>query len=148
MTVTRDIDAPPHRIWEVLADGWTYSQWVVGNSRMRAVDKSWPAPGTAIKHSIGVWPLVINDETIAEKSVPERELVLLAKLGPAGAARVTLRLTEIANGCRVEMSEVPAKGPMNLLPDRVAQLAIDVRNRESLWRLENIAKQRDPSELT
>jgi hypothetical protein len=37
MTVKRDIDALHHRVWEVLADGWTYSQWVVGNSRMRAV---------------------------------------------------------------------------------------------------------------
>ena len=38
MTVTRDISASRQRVWDVLADGWTYSGWVVGNSRIRAVD--------------------------------------------------------------------------------------------------------------
>jgi hypothetical protein len=141
------MEVPRHRVWEVLADGWTYSQWVVGNSRMRAVDKNWPAPGSAIKHSIGVWPFVIDDETVSERCLPERELVILAKLGPVGGARVTLRLIDLPDGCRVEMSEVPAQGPMNLLPDQVAELGMDVRNRECLWRLENLAKHRDTSEL-
>jgi uncharacterized protein YndB with AHSA1/START domain len=38
MTVTRDIAASRQRVWDVLANGWTYSGWVVGNSRIRAVD--------------------------------------------------------------------------------------------------------------
>lgn len=147
MTVKRDIDAPCHRVWEVLADGWTYSQWVVGNSRMRAVDENWPAAGTTIKHSIGVWPLVVDDETVSVECVPERELVLLAKIGPAGAARITVRLTDVGDGCRVEMSEVPERGPMNLIPDRLAAVAVDVRSHECLWRLDNLARQRDSSEL-
>jgi uncharacterized protein YndB with AHSA1/START domain len=147
MTVTREIDIPLERVWDVLADGWTYSQWVVGNSRMRAVDKNWPAPGSTIQHSIGVWPSVIDDETVVESCEPQRELVLLAKLGPAGAARVTLRIGESPRGCRVEMSEVPATGPINLIPDKLADIAMNVRNKECLWRLENIAKQRDPVEL-
>ena len=62
-----------------MADGWTYSQWVVGNSRMRAVDPNWPAVGSTIRHSIGVWPLAIDDETVVEKSVPLEKLVLHAK---------------------------------------------------------------------
>ncbi len=36
---------------------------------------------------------------------------------------------------------------MNLVPDRVAEIGIDIRNRECLWRLENLAMHRDPSEL-
>jgi hypothetical protein len=36
--------------------------------------------------------------------------VLLATLGPLGAARVTLRVTDIAGGCCVEMEEVAAPG--------------------------------------
>ena len=81
-SVTRDIAAPRTRVWEVMADGWTYSQWVVGNSRMRAVDSDWPAVGTRILHSIGVWPAVIDDETLVLSSTPQQELVLLARLGP------------------------------------------------------------------
>jgi hypothetical protein len=148
MTVTRDIDAPRQRVWDVLADGWTYSQWVVGNSRMRAVDPDWPAPGTRIRHSVGVWPFVINDETVSESCIPLQELVLLAKLGPFGAARVTLRLSDIPGGCRVEMSEVPVKGLMDMLPDRLAMILMDARNRECLWRLAQLAEARKPSEVS
>lgn len=147
MTVTREIATPCRRVWEVLSDGWTYSQWVVGNSRMRAVDKDWPAEGSELLHSIGVWPLVVDDKTVVLGCEPERELVLLAKMGPFGAAKVTLRLADSADGCRVQMSEVPAQGLMNVVPDRVAQPALDVRNWECLWRLENLATAPDVSEF-
>ena len=30
MTVTRDVAATRQRVWDVLADGWSYSGWVVG----------------------------------------------------------------------------------------------------------------------
>ena len=63
LSATRDVTASCQQIWDMLADGWTYSQWVVGNSRTRAVDSHWPQPGSAIRHSIGVWPLVIDDQT-------------------------------------------------------------------------------------
>jgi hypothetical protein len=122
-------------------------QWVVGNSRMRAVDPSWPAPGTRILHSVGVWPAVINDETIAENSVPLEELVPLAKTGPAGAARVTLRLSDIPNGCRVEMDEVGVRGPVSWIPHPVKAIAFRPRNHESLWRLGALAEQLKPSDL-
>jgi hypothetical protein len=48
MTVTRDIAATRQRVWDVMANGWTHSGWVLGNSRIRAVDSNWPAPGTRI----------------------------------------------------------------------------------------------------
>src|SRR4029078_3077634 len=87
MTVTRDVAATRQRVWDVLADGWTYSGWVVGNSRIRAVRSDWPAPGARILHSIGTWPAVIDDET-------GEELVLLAKIRPTAEARISLQLTE------------------------------------------------------
>ncbi|HEX3289272.1 MAG TPA: SRPBCC family protein [Mycobacterium sp.] len=148
MTVTRDISAPRRQVWDVMANGWTYSQWVVGNSRMRAVDPDWPAPGSTIRHSIGVWPLVINDETVVEKSVPLEELVLHAKSGPFGGARVILRLSDIPDGCRVEMEEFPVSGPGAVLPSRISDLAAWPRNRETLWRLGALAQRLTPAELT
>jgi uncharacterized protein YndB with AHSA1/START domain len=147
VSVTRDVRASRQQVWDVMADGWTYSQWVVGNSRMRAVDPNWPSPGSTIRHSIGVWPAVVDDETIAEESVPLEKLVLLAKTGPAGAARVTLRLTDIPGGCRVEMDEVGVRGPMSLLPTAMQSIALWPRNRESLWRLGALAERRKPSDL-
>jgi hypothetical protein len=147
VTVTRDMAASRQQVWDVLADGWTYSQWVVGNSRMRAVDPNWPAPGSTIRHSIGVWPAVIDDETVAEKCVPLEELVLLAKTGPLGAARATLRLSDIPSGCRVEMDEVAVHAPMKWLPKAIQAAALWPRNRESLWRLGALAERLKSSDL-
>ncbi|MDT5333463.1 MAG: hypothetical protein QOF31_4760, partial [Mycobacterium sp.] len=106
MTVTRDIAATRQRVWDVLADGWTYSGWVVGNSRIRAVGADWPAPGARILHSIGTWPAVIDDETVVESCITGEELVLLAKIRPAAEARITMQLSDIPGGCRVAMTEV------------------------------------------
>ena len=94
LVVTRDTTATRQQVWDVIADGWTYSQWVVGNSRMRAVDPSWPSPGSTIHHSIGVWPALLNDETVVASCEPLQELVLIAKTRPVGSARITLRLSD------------------------------------------------------
>ena len=148
MTVTRDIAATRERVWDVLANGWTYSGWVVGNSRIRAVDSNWPAPGTRILHSIGTWPAVINDETVVDSCVPGEELVLLAKVRPAATARITLRLNDLPGGqCRVAMSEVAASRPVRWVPDSVQLLGVAPRNRECTWRLAMIAEQHVPDDF-
>jgi uncharacterized protein YndB with AHSA1/START domain len=140
LTVRRDSTATRKQVWDQIADGWTYSQWVVGNSRMRAVAANWPAPGSTIHHSIGVWPLVIDDETVVEECEPERRLVLIAKGRPLGAARVTLRLSDTDTGCRIEMSEVPVSVPLKWLPERAALAFAWPRNRECTWRLAALAE--------
>ncbi|MDP7701461.1 SRPBCC family protein [Mycobacterium sp. TY815] len=147
LTTIRDVSASRQAVWDVIANGWTYTQWVVGNSRTRAVDANWPEPGSAIKHSVGVWPLVINDKTEVESCTPGAELVLNARLGLFGAARITLRLSDIADGCRIEMIEVPVSGPARLLPDQMALAAVYPRNRECLWRLGALAERLNPSQV-
>ena len=146
LTAKRDTTATRQQVWGVLADGWTYSQWVVGNTRMRAVDPRWPEPGSKIHHTIGVWPIVLNDETEVESATPLEELVLLAKGRPLGGARVTLRLYDTLNGCRIEMAEVPVGGPLSLLPRRVALALAYPRNRECLARLAALAERRKEPE--
>ena len=146
MTVTRDIAATRQRVWEVLANGWTYSGWVVGNSRIRAVSSNWPEPGTRILHSIGTWPAVINDETVVQSCRPGEELVLLAKVTPAATARITLRLSDLPGGqCRIEMSEVATSRPLRWVPDGVQLLGVAPRNRECTWRLAMIAENQIPA---
>lgn len=147
ITATRDVAAPCERVWEVLAQGWTYTQWVVGNTRTRAVDGDWPNPGASIRHSVGVWPLVINDATVVERSDPPHELVLRAHLGVLGAARITMRLHESPTGCRVEMIEVPVGGPMALVPNSLALAAVYPRNQECLLRLAALAERLEPSQV-
>lgn len=148
MTVTRDIAATRQRVWDVLADGWTYSAWVVGNSRIRAVDSNWPKPGARILHSIGTWPAVIDDETVVEDSIPGEKLVLMAKTRPAAKARITLQLSDILEGgCRVAMSEIVVSRPLRWVPDSIQLLGVAPRNRECTWRLASIAEMHVPEAL-
>ena len=148
LTVQRDTAASREDVWAAIADGWTYSQWVVGNSRMRAVDPNWPQVGSTIRHSVGVWPLLLDDVTVVEECHPQQRLVLLAKCRPVGKARITLRLFDIdGGGCRIEMAEVPVGAPLGWVPKRLALAAAFPRNRECTWRLAAIAERRAPDDL-
>jgi hypothetical protein len=146
LTVTRETTASRQQVWNVIAEGWTYSQWVVGNTRMRAVAPNWPAPGSKIHHTLGIWPVVLNDESEVESCTPLEELVLLAKGRPFGGARITLRLSDTHNGSRIEMAEVPVGGPLNWVPRRLALAAAWPRNRECLRRLASLAERREEPE--
>ena len=90
---------------------------------------------------------MINDQTVVESCARLHELVLHAGPGRLGAARITMRLAEIPDGCRVEMIEVPIQGPISLIPDRVALMAIRPRNRECLWRLGAVAERLEPGRV-
>ena len=115
---------------------------VVGNTRMRAVDPRWPALGALIHHTIGIWPVVLDDETAVESSTPLEELVLLAKGRPFGGARITLRLSDSGAGCRVEMAEVPVGGPLNWVPRRPA-LPRPIPGTVNAWRGWLLAERRE-----
>jgi uncharacterized protein YndB with AHSA1/START domain len=140
-TVTRHIDATPADVWAVLTDGWLYTNWVVGTSRIRDVDARWPAVGTALHHSFGVWPLVVNDRTDVKESVPGERLVLRTRGWPVGEAEVTVELRPDASGTEVVMTETPTVGPgAALAKNAAADWLITKRNTESLARLESLAK--------
>ena len=143
VTVTRVVDAPAQAVWDVLSDGWFYATWVVGASRVRDVDQGWPAEGTRIHHSFGVWPTVINDTTHVLRSVEPSELALRARGWPAGEAEVLLTVTpEDAGSCTVRMAEDAVTGPGKLMPQPLRQLAIGPRNVEALRRLAYLAEGR------
>jgi hypothetical protein len=67
---------PPSAVWAVLSDGWLYPVWVVGAARMREVDDDWPAVGSRLHHSVGIWPVLIDDNTEVLESEPDRLLRL------------------------------------------------------------------------
>jgi hypothetical protein len=147
LTVERVTLASRRQVWDVIADGWTYTQWVVGNSRMRAVDPDWPQAGSTIHHSIGIWPVLLNDETVVQECIPLELLVLEAKGRPFGKARITLRLSDVDHGCRIEMSEVPVGAPLGWLPKRLGLATAFPRNRECTWRLAALAERRTPHDV-
>jgi uncharacterized protein YndB with AHSA1/START domain len=127
--------APPSAVFQILADGWTYSQWVVGTSHMRAVDPNWPAKGSRLHHATGVWPLVVRDETVVEAVVDNECLDLTARGWPFGQAEITLTLTPDGSGTRVEMREVPMGPAGMLLRNPLGERLVRRRNDETLQRL-------------
>jgi hypothetical protein len=132
------------RVFAVLVDGWLYPLWVVGASHMRDVDPGWPAEGTSIHHSVGPWPLTVQDVTRVVAVEPGRILELDARVWPTGAARVRLTLTpESGNQTRVMMGEVFDRGPARLIPTTFQAALMRPRNIESLRRLADIAEHRE-----
>ncbi len=137
---TRRIAAAPDRVWDVLADGWFYSGWVVGASHIRRVEPGWPQVGTQLHHSVGSWPVMVSDTTKVLESKPGERLVLQARGWPLGEARVELDLAADGDGCRVTMTETPTHGPGQWLHNPLQDKALDARNRESLARLADMVE--------
>jgi uncharacterized protein YndB with AHSA1/START domain len=141
-TERRHCDAPASVVWEVLSDPWLFASWVVGAWRLRDVTGPWPAEQSLIHHSVGIWPLLLNDTTSVLSSVPGSLLVLQARGRPLGEARVEMRLEDEPGGCAIVMTERAVAGVGRLLPRPVHDAAIGVRNREALRRLAFIAQGR------
>jgi hypothetical protein len=139
--VSREIAAPIRNVWSVVANGWMYSGWVVGASRIRDVDDGFPRSGANLHQSIGPWPLIVNDvTTVVEADEPER-LVLQVRSRPFGEGRVRLRLTSTSPATtRVEMDEEVTRGPLRWVPRQAQAPLVNWRNRESLRRLAHLAE--------
>lgn len=149
VTVSRDVDAPVQAVWDVLADGWDYATWVVGASRVRAVDRAWPAEGAQLHHSFGVWPLLISDTSKVIASTPPTALTLVARGWPAGEAAVVITVTARGDEtCTVAIAEDAVKGPGALVPKPLRQMAIGPRNVEALRRLAYLAEGRYRERVT
>jgi uncharacterized protein YndB with AHSA1/START domain len=141
--VRKDVEATPDEVWRVLADGWLYPLWVVGATRIRQVDDAWPAVGSRIHHSVGVWPLVIDDYTKVVEADEPRRLRLTARAWPSGEAEVTIRLEPKGGaGTTVTIEEDLVAGPGTLVPRPARSVVLEVRNRETLQRLAWLAERR------
>jgi len=138
----RVVHATPDQVWDVLSDGWLYPLFVVGATRMRDVDEEWPAPGARLHHSVGVWPVTVDDTTsVLECDAPKR-LKLRARVWPAGAAEVTFELAEHPDGTEVTIIEDASHGPARFIPGLVRVPMLDWRNSETLRRFAYVAERR------
>jgi len=142
--VERVIAADVPAVWAVLADGWLYPSWVVGASRMRAVDAGWPQLGSRLHHSVGNWPLLLDDRTEVLECDPTRRLRLKAHAWPGGAAQVLIELEPEPSGASttVRIQEDAVNGPAVLVPRLLRQAGMIPRNREALRRLALLAEGR------
>ena len=136
----RRMDCSPDDVFRVLADGWVYPSWVVGASRIREVDEAWPAEGSRIHHSFGVWPLLIDDTTSVLEWDPPRRVLLKARGWPIGEAEVAIDVNSSGSGCVVRISEDAVAGPGRLVPSFIRRVGIHFRNLETLHRLAYLAE--------
>jgi len=134
-TNTRVIHATPDQVWHVLGDGWLYPLWVVGASRMRAVDDHWPSVGSRLHHSVGSWPLLVDDTTEVKEVTPGAMLRLRARAWPTGEAEVVIRLRAQGVDTEVEIEENAVAGPAALIPGLIEDPLLGWRNVEALRRL-------------
>ncbi|MCW2834242.1 MAG: hypothetical protein JWN68_2195 [Nocardioides sp.] len=138
----RRMHAPPEKVWKVLSDGWLYPVWVVGASRMREVDDDWPAAGSRLHHSVGLWPALIDDNTEVLESAPNRSMTLRARAWPVGEAQVTINLLPVGEETDVEILEDAVSGPGRFVPQVARTPMLKWRNTETLRRLAFLAERR------
>ena len=132
----------PEAVFAVLSDGWLYAAWVVGASRIRDVDEAWPAVGAKVHHSVGAWPLLLDDHTEVLESEAPSLLQLRARAWPAGEATVTIKIDPTPAGCMITIEEQATGGPAKFIPNVVEDALLSARNNETLARLAAIAEGR------
>ena len=137
------IDAPPERVFAVLADWRSYGDWVVGSRKMRGADPGFPAAGTRFHHQVGWGPLRLNDHTAVLEVDQPRKLVLKAKARPLGTAVVALEMKRENGGTRVYMREDPGDAATAFVFNPLTHLLVRGRNEESLRRLKRLSEERD-----
>ncbi len=142
--VERTVQAPPEKVFTVLSDGWSYSDWVVGTVHIRDVDANWPELGSQLHHKAGPWPLSLHDSSTVLVVEKDRRLRLRAGLWPLGQAIVDLRLEPLGTrATRVTMLEEFEEGPLRWAQNKLNDLVLHRRNIESLRRLADIAERSD-----
>lgn len=138
--VSRVMDCSPEAVFDVLSDGWTYATWVVGAARIREVDPGFPAEGTRIHHSVGLWPMLISDSTEVEKVEPPREIQLRVRAWPGGEGQVNIVCEPTGDKTLVTITETAVSGPARLIPKPIEGALLKVRNVEALKRLGYLAE--------
>jgi len=144
MAITRRVmqGLTPAAVFDVLRDGRSYREWVVGTREIREVEAGWPAVGTALHYTVGYGPLRKDDETRSRLYEPDRRLELEAHAWPAGSARIELRAEQVDGGTLVSIDEHPLRGLASTLHNPALDLLIKLRNVETLRRLEALALRR------
>ncbi|MFE6648871.1 SRPBCC family protein [Nocardioides sp. NPDC057772] len=138
----RLVHATPEQVWDVLSDGWLYPLWVVGASRLRDADKDWPNVGAQLHHSVGVWPLLLDDSTEVLECDPGSRLLLRARGWPVGAAHVEITVEPAGEDTEIAIREQAVAGPGALIPRLVQDPLLTWRNVEALRRLAFIVERR------
>ena len=134
------VDAPPEAVFDVLENPAGYAHWVVGATRTRDADPDWPRPGSSFHHTQGAFGVGLPDSTSVVSAERPRTLVLEARIRPFAVNKVELRLYPSGRGTKVVMVEYPTGGIAARVENPLLDLALKLRNVESLRRLRKMAE--------
>jgi uncharacterized protein YndB with AHSA1/START domain len=138
------VERPREQVWDVLADGYAYKDWVIGTREIRAVDDGWPAVGTSLHYTVGWGPLALRGRTTVRQVEKGRRLGLEADAGPLGSARIVIDLDEWGGGTVVVLDEHPLRGPAYWLHSAVSETVLLVRGRPMVNQLARLVERRHP----
>jgi uncharacterized protein YndB with AHSA1/START domain len=127
--------ADPEAVFDVLDDACAYPRWVVGARRVRAVDPSWPAPGSHFRHALGTAVGELHDSSKVLEHDRPRRIVLEVRFRPTGVAKVEIRVSAHGSGSTIVLEETPTGGLVSLLPRFITDPLLTVRNALALQRL-------------
>ncbi|WP_215452404.1 SRPBCC family protein [Streptomyces sp. ATCC 21386] len=136
----RLIKVSPRAVWDVLADGSRYGEWVVGTSDTEPVRGQWPQVGSALAYEIRVGPVRLGNETVVRSCEEGSALGLEARAGVLGTARISLELRPWGRYCLVIADEHPLQGLGGKLHNVGAEALIQLRHRAMLARLARLCE--------
>ncbi|AYN37902.1 SRPBCC family protein [Streptomyces dangxiongensis] len=142
----RLIKADPAAVWEVLADGNRYADWVVGTGDSWPREGQWPQLGASIEYEIRLGPMRLTNRTIVRHCEEGTRLELEIMAGYLGTARFSIELREWGEYCLVIADEHPLQGAGAVLHNVGVEALIQMRHRSMLARLarlcEDVAQRR------
>ncbi len=141
--IEKIVDVPPERVFAVLADGWTYGDWVVGISHVGLVEADWPAVGSAIHYQVGAAFATLRATATVLSVDPPYELAFRPHLWPLGEYLVRITLKPVGGGhTKIVFAEQLVAGPLYSVRRRPGELMLHLRGRESVRRLADFALHR------
>jgi hypothetical protein len=127
-------------VWDVLADGNRYAEWVVGTSESRPVRGQWPRKGAALCYEVRLGPVHLSNETVVRRCEDGVCLELEAKAGMLGTARIAIELRPWGEHCLVIVDEHPLQGAGGRLHNVGFEALIQLRHRAMLARLARLCE--------
>jgi uncharacterized protein YndB with AHSA1/START domain len=138
------IERSVEQVWSVLADGWSYSSWVVGTQKIREVDDNWPEEGSRLHYAVGISRLSVDDTTTVRIMEPRQRLELEARAGRAGTARISIQVLPWGEHAVVIIDEHPLRGPGARWHSLVVDGVLRFRNKQMLRNLDQVVSDRYP----
>jgi hypothetical protein len=132
----------PDAVWSVLADGYSYGEWVVGTREIHSVDQKWPQVGSSLRFTAGLGHLSITDFTTSRLCVPGSRLELEARALPYGSVRISIEILPWGDESLVIIDEHHLRGPSPLLENPLVEIGLTIRNRQMLRRLARAVENR------